>query len=125
MKYLMHAFFAVLFFVACDSSPKQLGEKFTAQKTISVDEVTNQLKSQSTLQDVQIEGIIDKSCKGEGCWFTIKDAQGSEILFDIKDKKFKVPTNSPGKTAIVLADAEVDSTADQKFNLWVKGLMFK
>ena len=61
MKYLMHAFFAVLFFVACDSSPKQLGEKFTAQKTISVDEVANQLKSQSTLQDVQIEGIIDKN----------------------------------------------------------------
>ncbi len=125
MKYLMLSFFAVLFFVACDNSPKQLGEKFTAQKTISVDEVASQLQSQPTLQAVQIEGIIDKSCKGEGCWFTIKDAQGTEILFDIKDKKFKVPTNSPGKTAIVLADAEVDSTADQKFNLLVKGLMFK
>ena len=47
------------------------------------------------------------------------------MLFDVQDKKFRVPTNSPGKTVIVLADAVNDSSVEQQFNLLVKGLMFK
>ncbi|HQV79232.1 MAG TPA: DUF4920 domain-containing protein [Chitinophagales bacterium] len=125
MKNILFLSILSLILSACNSTSNQLGEKFTAQKTITVDEVKVQLKSSARLNNIQIEGNIDKSCMGEGCWFTIKDKEGTEVLFDVQDKKFRVPTNSPGKTVIVLADAVNDSSVEQQFNLLVKGLMFK
>jgi hypothetical protein len=102
-----------------------LGQTFTPQNPVSVDAVITQLKTTPEVKDIQVEGVVDKSCKGEGCWFTIKDANGEEITFDIADKKFRIPTNSPGKTVIVLADATQDTTSEQQMALSVKGLMFK
>lgn len=126
MRNSIKIIFATLLFIACNSTTKNLGDSFVPKNTISVHTVTERLKSESTISNIQIEGKIEKSCTSEGCWFTIKDDSiGNEILFDVKDKKFRVPTNSSGKTVIVLADASIDSTSEQKFVLSVKGLMFK
>ena len=126
MRNSIKIIFATLLFIACNSTTKNLGDSFVPKNTISVHTVTERLKSESTISNIQIEGKIEKSCTNEGCWFTIKDDSiGNEILFDVKDKKFRVPTNSSGKTVVVLADASIDSTSEQKFVLSVKGLMFK
>lgn len=112
--------------MACQTTSKNLGEKFEPRNTVSVHNVVERLKTEPVVNNVQIEGKIAKSCMSEGCWFTIKDdSTGNEILFDVKDKKFRVPINSPEKQVIVLADALKDSTSEQKFTLSVKGLMFK
>lgn len=125
MKQLFYSLLLTVVFMACNNTSKNLGQTFTPENPISVNDVISQLTTKEQLKDIQIEGIVEKSCKGEGCWFTIKDANGEEIVFDVADKKFRVPTNSPGKTVIVLADATQDTTSDQKIALSVKGLMFK
>lgn len=117
---------ATLLFVACNSTTKNLGDSFVPKNPVSVHAVIERLKAETSVSDVQIEGKISKSCTSEGCWFTIKDdSTGNEVLFDVKDKKFRVPTNSPEKQVVVMADASNDSTSEQKFVLSVKGLMFK
>lgn len=125
MKSLIYALLLMGIMTACDSTTKNFGEHFVAQNPVSIDDVIRQLKTNPTLNNVQIEGKIEKNCMSEGCWFTIKDTNGTEILFDVLDKKFKVPTNSAGKHAIILADIRQDSSSEQKFAVSVKGLMFK
>ena len=125
MKNFLFSILLISLLTACESSPKNLGEQFAVKNPVSVNDVLTQLNSNNSAKDLQIEGKIEKSCMSEGCWFTIKDAGGAEILFDIKDKAFKVPTNSPGKTVIALADAAQDSSSEQKFTLSVRGLLFK
>ena len=125
MKQLFYSILFISIMSACESTTKTFGEHFSVKNPVSVDEVLTQLKTNAAVNDVQIEGKIEKSCMSEGCWFTIKDANGTEVLLDVKDKKFKVPTNSPGKTTILLADAIQDTSSEQKVTLWVKGMMFK
>ncbi len=117
---------SIVFIISCTTTTKNLGDSFVQKNPIKVHQVITQLKIEPFIANVQIEGKIAKSCMSEGCWFTIKDdSSGNEILFDVKDKKFRVPINSPEKEVILLADASVDSASEQKFVLSVKGLMFK
>ena len=125
MKRIFYLLFFIAIFTACQNASKNLGQPFTPKQPVSVSTVMGTLKTTPKLSDVQIEGVVENSCKGEGCWFTIKDSTGTEITFDIADKKFSIPKDSPGKSVIVLADATQDSTAEQKAVLSVKGLMFK
>ncbi len=125
MKQLFYSLLFISLMTACESTTKNFGEQFIIKNTVSIDGVLAQLKSVAILNNIQIEGKIEKSCMSEGCWFTIKDVTGKEVLFDVKDKKFKVPTNSPTKTVVVLADAIQDTTSEQKVTLYVKGMMFK
>jgi sulfur carrier protein ThiS len=124
MNKLIYVCAAVLLF-SCTSTTKQLGEPFTAANPITVDELLEKMTTNDSLSGVQVEGTVVKSCMSEGCWFTIKDKSGTEILFDVKDAAFKVPINSPDKTVIVLADAAKDSTSEQQLSLTVSGMMFK
>ena len=124
-------------FIACQSTTHNLGEQFLAKNPMSVDSFIQKINAEKSLKDIQIEGKIEKSCMSEGCWFTINDAAGKEIMFDVKDKKFRVPINSPGKTAVILADAttqiaditsknNTDSTFEEStIKVEVKGLLFK
>ena len=124
-KIIFYSILLVSMMSACERTTKNFGEHFTVKNPVSIDEVLTQLKANNSVKEVQIEGKIEKSCMSEGCWFTIKDATGTEIKFDVQDKKFKVPTNSPGKVAVLLADASQDTTTEQKVTLSVKGMMFK
>jgi len=125
MNKLFYTIFLAVLFWGCEQTTKNLGQTFTPEHPIALNEVLNRLNMTTPINDIQIEGKIEKSCMSEGCWFTIKDSSGTEITFDVQDKKFKVPTNSSGKTVIVLADAALDSTSEQKVSLSVKGMMFK
>lgn len=127
MYKIICALTAVLLF-SCQSTTKNLGEPFEVKNTVSVDALIKQLDSIASVKDVQVEGKVAKSCMSEGCWFTIKDADGTEILLDIKDKSFKVPTNSPGQSVIVLADAVKNASpkADEEpYSISVRGMRFK
>lgn len=125
MKKLSLLLIIAVVMAACENTTKNFGQSFTPQNPVSINNVLQQLTTAKTINNVQIEGEIEKSCMGEGCWFTIKDSTGRAVTLDVKDKKFRVPTNSPGKTVIILADVLQDSTSEQKITLWVKGLMFK
>jgi hypothetical protein len=121
----IYLFVAIAVMTACQSTTKNLGSNFAVKNPISVDAAVQQIKSNPTVENLQIEGKVEKSCMSEGCWFTLKDASGQEVLLDVKDKAFRVPVNSPGKTVIVLADAAQDTTTEQQFVIAVKGMRFK
>ncbi len=125
MQKLIFMVFICLGMAACQTTTPHLGEAFEVKNTISVDSFVKKIGTESSLKDLQIEGTIAKSCMSEGCWFTIKDVSGKEVLFNVKDKKFKVPINSPDKKAVILADATSESTDGQPFTISVRGMMFK
>lgn len=130
MKKLIYIIIITFSFAACESTSKNLGEKFEVKNPISVDAALALLNDTIPLQDVQVEGVINKSCMSEGCWITIKGKTESEVLFTVTDKKFRIPTNSPGEAVVVLVDAKATekNTADKelpKNELYIKGLLFK
>lgn len=129
-KKIIHIIVIAFSFVACQSTTHNLGEQFVTKNPISVDSALTILNTTSALKDVQVEGTINKSCMSEGCWLTIKDNSGTEILFNIADKKFTIPMDSPGKAVVVLVDeAATKKNAEgkelPKNELYIKGLLFK
>lgn len=125
MRKILISLLTVVVFGACNNSTKNMGEQFTASSPISLDAALQQADAEEDIKNIQIEGKIEQSCMSKGCWFTLKDASGNEVLLDVLDEKFKVPTNSAGKEVVVLADIRKDSTSEQKYLLSVKGMMFK
>lgn len=111
--------------LACQSTTKNFGEQFTPKNPVTIDALLEKVTKEHSAEAVQLEGKIEKSCMSEGCWFTIKDQAGKEIRFDVKDKKFRVPTNSPGQEVVVLADATQDSTSEQEIILEVRGIRYQ
>ncbi len=127
MQKIIYILTACLLF-ACQSTTKNMGEQFDVKTPVTIDALIKQLDSIPSVTGIQIEGKVAKSCMSEGCWFTIEDAGGTEILLDIKDKAFRVPTNSPGKTVIVLADAAKNASAkadEEPYSISVRGMRFK
>lgn len=127
---IFYVLLSALILQACQSTTHNLGEQFESKNPVTVDSVLTLINSENTLKDVQVEGVIYKSCMSEGCWLTIKDDSGSEILFNVPDKKFRIPMNSPGKKVVVLVDA--DATMENlkgkelpKNEITIKGLLFK
>jgi hypothetical protein len=127
MKFLTYPFLVsiVAGLIACQSTTKNFGEPFTPKDPVTVDALLKQVSIAGHLSDIQVEGKVVKSCMTEGCWFTLANGSGDEVLFTVKDKKFRVPVNSPGESVIVLADAVQDTSAAGKALLSVKGMRFK
>ncbi len=116
---------AIAVMSACQSTTRNLGTPFVVKDPLTVDAAIEQIKSHPSSENIQIEGKIAKSCMSEGCWFTLKEASGQEVLLEVKDKAFRVPINSPGRTVIVLADAIQDTSTEQKIIISVKGMRLK
>lgn len=130
MKKIIYIIIIAFNFIACQSTTHNLGEQFIAKNPISVDSVLTLLNTSSALDDVQVEGVINKSCMSEGCWLTIKDDSGSEILFNVTDKKFRIPMNSPTKKVVMLVDGtstikNAEGKELPKNEIYIKGLLFK
>ncbi len=91
--------------VACNNDPRakmpstgSFGEKFEIADEVKVLS-TLDLNDTAIFNVYQISGSIEKYCKGEGCWMTLK-ANNSFVRVDTKDKKFVLPKNIDGKKAI-------------------------
>ena len=80
---IIYVLLSVLILQACQSTTHNLGEQFLVKNPVMVDSVLTLINSENTLQDVQVEGVIQKSCMSEGCWLTIKNNSGEEILFNV------------------------------------------
>lgn len=125
----------MLLFTACNMpQPNELGEKFETQQPMSIDDLLAELQTKPSVNNVQIQGTIYKSCMSEGCWFILKDKNGNEFYIDVKDKKFRLPNTSAGKDIIALVDAskknDIDTTEagaideNEKYVLETRGLKF-
>ncbi len=104
MKTILLLFLASIA-IACNNDPRakmpstgSFGEKFEIDNGLR-DINTLNLSDSGIYEVHQISGSIEKYCKGEGCWMTLK-ANNSFVRVDTKDKKFVLPKNIDGKKAI-------------------------
>jgi hypothetical protein len=126
MKHITFFLFAAMLMGGCDHShnktttpeaPSQeiYGNEFTIENPLSVSELVSKLSGTDTLE-TQIEGVIEKTCPGMGCWMTLKLDNG-QTLRVTTDHKFFVPVGGcEGLRAVVKGRAfnEVIPVADLK-----------
>jgi len=98
--------FLALVTIGCSNDPREklptsgaFGEEFTLTDAV-ISAETIDFKDSNIFEIKQISGTIEKYCKGEGCWFTIKQTNGNYILVDLEEKKYVLPRNIDGKEVI-------------------------
>jgi len=83
-------------------SPTQefYGAEFAISNPLSVNDLAAKIAGNDTLE-TQIEGVIEKTCPGMGCWMTLKLDNG-QTLRVTTDHKFFVPVGGcEGLRAVV------------------------
>jgi hypothetical protein len=105
MKKLYIFLFGLILLSACNSDPRNnlpqtgmFGETFTPDSSVK-DVMNFSLTDSSVFAIHSIRGTIEKYCKGEGCWLTLKQGD-SYIKVVTKDNSFVLPKNIVGKKAI-------------------------
>lgn len=95
-----------LLFLACNNDPRakmdkagQFGEAFVpSENVVNVSQIS--LSDSSVYTLTEITGTVEKYCKGEGCWLTLKQDSGQSIRVNTKDKAYILPRNLEGMQAI-------------------------
>ncbi|MDB5246134.1 MAG: hypothetical protein JWQ40_528 [Segetibacter sp.] len=88
------------------------GQKITADKAISVEQLQNLLgKGEANSKvDVKIKGVVTDVCTMEGCWIKVQ-SPGGKMMVKMKDHKFTVPLALIGKTVVIDGAAEEKITS--------------
>ena len=111
MKKLLLILIVSIVFVACSNDPRaklpntgNFGATVLTDSLKMVSDVISILQTQ-TEASVNVTGIIEKYCKGEGCWLTLENKGGEAIFVEIDKKAFMLPRNIDGKLATVTGKA--------------------
>lgn len=94
-------------------SGSNFGEKVTADKPISVQQLVMILRNKQEGEkkvDVKLKGEVTDVCTAEGCWIKIKSGD-SKMMVKMKDHKFLVPVVLNGKTIVIDGIAEEKITS--------------
>ena len=98
-------------FVACSNDPRaklpntgNFGAKVLTDSLKTVSDVVSILQTQTEVT-VNVTGIIEKYCKGEGCWLTLENKGGEALFVEVEKKAFVLPRNIEGKVAFVTGKA--------------------
>lgn len=99
--------------MACNQDPRAklptsgaFGEQVDTATYVTVADAL----SHSSEESLVVKGTVAEYCKGEGCWLTLKQASGENLLVEIKDKAFQLPQGIEDKTVYVAATIHQDST---------------
>ena len=118
MKKLLVLAAIAIVMVACNNDPRtqlaptgNFGVAFDTTNSIQVEEIESLLAIGNNI-GLKATGTVSQYCKGEGCWLTLKNSAGEELLVAVKDKAFVLPFNIEGKTAIVNGVASTDTTEE-------------
>lgn len=116
-------------FVACGNPPKQeepttenqtdstastgaFGAAIDEAGVISMDSLLTSIEAgKGLVENVKVEGLIEKACQAKGCWMTIDGGNGKTMRVSFKDYAFFVPKNCGGKTAVMQGRAYLDTTS--------------
>ena len=111
MKKLLLILIVSIVFVACSNDPRaklpntgNFGATVLTDSLKMVSDVISILQTQ-TEASVNVTGIIEKYCKGEGCWLTLENKGGEALFVEIDKKAFMLPRNIDGKLATVTGKA--------------------
>ena len=116
MKYffqLLPLFCLSLFFAACgssatvaekaaaeESSSVAFGEAFTPQDVTPYEELAEKMTEGEELP-ATVRGTVSGVCQAKGCWMTITQADGEEMMVKFKDYGFFVPKDITGREVIM------------------------
>lgn len=116
MKKFITAGLAILFIAAGTpgEARKAYGKAFKVKAVQTTEQITLKLKTTEQLSNVVVKGVISEVCQKQGCWMTLKNTAGEDMMVMMKDHKFLLPKDASGKTAIVYGTAmrETTSVAD-------------
>lgn len=111
MKKLLLILIVSVVFVACSDDPRaklpttgNFGAAVLTDSLKTVSDVISILQTQ-TEANVNVTGIIEKYCKGEGCWLTLENKGGEALFIEVENKAFMLPRNIEGKVATVTGKA--------------------
>lgn len=123
--------FLFSFLLACNSDPRKsipetgsYGKPFTPAALMTVEQVEH-LADSSNNVPVQVSGTITNYCKGEGCWLTLKNKDGKDLLIEVKDKAFVLPYHIDGKEAVVNGIAVKGGESDTTLSVEADGILIK
>lgn len=86
------------------------GEKITADKAVSVNELPKALESGEKV-DTKIIGKVTDVCPKKGCWITLETADKTKVMVKMKDYGFFVPVDMIGKTIVLEGEAKIKNTS--------------
>ena len=111
MKKLLLILLVSVVFVACSNDPRaklpntgNFGATVLTDSLKTVSDVISILQTQ-TEASVNVTGIIEKYCKGEGCWLTLENKGGEALFVEVEKKAFVLPRNIEGKLVTVTGKA--------------------
>jgi hypothetical protein len=116
---------AVIGLSACtESQPVNVfyGEKFEVQHPMSVDELLKRLENGSIQKEVQVEGVITKSCTHSGCWLMLESSQGVEVLVTYKEEAFTTAKNIKDRKVVLKGTAEYNQEKE-RYDVAASGLI--
>lgn len=118
------------FLMACSSDPRKAlpstgayGKPVDTENILTVSQVLAALDTVSEMP-VTVEGTVADYCKGEGCWLTLKNDNGDNLLIEIKDKAFVLPYEIEHKSALVSGMA-TRNPDDSTLSVKAEGILLK
>jgi hypothetical protein len=105
------AFMAVLVTGACQQEGNDFGAAFTAEASISVDELYAELVNNEKVENIIVEGTVDEVCQVKGCWMTLVAGDGTSMRVSFLDYGFFVPKNISGKKVVMKGTGMVTVTS--------------
>lgn len=91
----------LLMIVSCQPSKNYAveGEAITAEESISVEELIEQVSGQQL--PFKVKGKVEEVCQMKGCWMTLQNEKGVNIRVTFKDYSFFVPKDISGREVII------------------------
>jgi len=126
MKQLFLALFAIsLLATGCsESQPVKVfyGEKFEVLNPITADELIEMVNAGTATEDIQVEGLIEKSCTHSGCWLMLENSKDAKIIVTYKEESFTTAKNIKDRKVTLLGSATYDSDKET-YNVVASGLI--
>ncbi len=89
------------------------GEKFEVNAPITPDELIHAIDNDSSIQDIQVSGVIEKSCSHKGCWVTLKNDENKKVYVTYKDESFTTALKIDGKPITLIGTGSHNDKKDQ------------
>lgn len=127
MKNWIYGIIATLVLVACNQKEevKSLyGEDFQISSPISSDQLIQEIDKNAEVKNVQVEGVVDKSCGHTGCWLTLKNSEGKMIYVTYKDDAFTTAKDLKDRKVVLQGEGSYNAD-DEEYSFIASGLKFE
>ncbi len=105
---------AFLFIMSCSTAQISedgfYGESFKPKKYIELNELTQQMAAQDTVQAI-VKGKVESVCQKKGCWMNIVSEDGESMFVKFKDYGFFMPLDLAGQEVVMNGKAFKEVTS--------------